>query len=73
MSESSYFDAPDLFLEHATFPRFTGVGWVDLNHLAAISGEALVTSLMRSATPGGQCLAMHEFMTRELVESNRRG
>ncbi|CAI5708610.1 unnamed protein product [Peronospora farinosa] len=24
MSESSYYDAPDLFLEHATFPHLTG-------------------------------------------------
>ena len=73
MSESSYFDAPDLFLEHATFPHLTGVEWDALNRLAAISGEAFVASLMRSATPDAQRLAIHEFMARELAESNRRG
>ena len=28
---------------------------------------------MKSATPDGQRLAIHEFMARELAESNRRG
>ena len=72
MSES-YFDAPDLFLEHATFPDLTGADWDALNRLAAISGDAFVTLLMRSATPDGQRLAIHECMTRELAKSNRRG
>uniref|UniRef100_A0AAV1TRM4 Uncharacterized protein n=1 Tax=Peronospora matthiolae TaxID=2874970 RepID=A0AAV1TRM4_9STRA len=27
MSDSSYFDAPDVSLEHATFPHLTGVEW----------------------------------------------
>ena len=73
MSESSYFDALDLFLEHATFPHLTGVERDVLNRLVAISGEAFVASLMRSATPDAQRLAIHEFMARELAESNRRG
>ena len=73
MRESSYSDATDVFLEHATFPHLTGVEWDALNRLAAISGEAFVSSLMRSATPDGQRLAIHEFMARELAESNRRG
>ena len=73
MSESSYFDTPDLFLEHVTFPHFTVVEWDALKGLAAISGEAFVTSLMRSASPDGQRLAIHEFMARELAESNPRG
>ena len=71
MSESSYFDTPDLFLEHATFPHLTSVEWDALKRLAAISGEAFVTSLMRSATLDEQRLAVHEFMDRELAESNR--
>ena len=73
MSDSSYFDAPDLILEHATFTHLTGVEWDALHRLAAISGEAFVVSLMRSATPDDQRLAIHEFMARELAESNRRG
>ena len=73
MSESSYFDAPDLFLEHATFPHLTSIEWDALNLLAAISGEAFVASLMRSATPDGQRLAIQDFMARELAEANRRG
>ena len=72
MSES-YFDAPDLFLEHPIFPHLTGVEWDALNRLAVTSGEAFVTSLMRSATLEGQRLAIYELMTREIAESNRRG
>ena len=70
MSESSYFDAPDLFLEHATFTHLTGVEWDVLNRLAVISGESFVTSLMISANPEVQRLAILEFMARELTESN---
>ena len=73
MSDSSYFDAPDVSLEHAAFPHLTGVEWNALNRLAAISGEAFVVSLMKSATPDGQRLAIHDYMAREIAESNRRG
>ena len=73
MSDSSYFGSPDLILENATFPYLTGVEWGALNRLAAISGEAFVVSLIRSATPDEQRLAIHDFMARELAESNRRG
>ena len=73
MSNLSYFDAPDSRLEHPTFAHLTGVEWDALNRLATISGEAFVSSLMKSATPDGQRLAIHEFMARELAESNRRG
>ena len=72
MSESSYFDGPDLFLEHAIFAHLTGVEWNALNRLAKISGEAFVMSLMRSATPDGQRLTIHEFMVREFADSYRR-
>uniref|UniRef100_M4C3V5 CCHC-type domain-containing protein n=1 Tax=Hyaloperonospora arabidopsidis (strain Emoy2) TaxID=559515 RepID=M4C3V5_HYAAE len=73
MGDSSYFDAPDLILEHATFPHLTGVEWDALNRLAAISGEAFIASLMRLATPDEQRLAIHDFMARELAQSDRRG
>ena len=73
MSDSSYFDAPDLILEHATFPHLTGVKWNALNRLAAISGEAFVVSLVRSAIPDEQRLTNHDFMACKLAESNRRG
>ena len=73
MSESSYLDASDLVLEHATFPHLTGTEWDALYRLAVISGEAFVVSLMRSAIRDGQRLANHVFMARELAELNRRG
>ena len=73
MRELSYFDAPDLMLEHATFPHLTSVKWGALGRLAAISGEAFVTSLLRAATPDDQRLAIHDFMALELAESNQRG
>ena len=38
-----------------------------------MSGEAFVVSLMISANPDEQRLAIHDFMARELAESNRRG
>ena len=34
MSESSYFDGPNLFLKHATFLHLSGVEWDALNCLA---------------------------------------
>ena len=73
MSDSSYFDAPDVSLEHATFPHLTGVEWDALNRLAAISGEEFAVSLIKSATPDGQRLAIQDFMACELSESNRLG
>uniref|UniRef100_A0AAV1T363 Uncharacterized protein n=1 Tax=Peronospora matthiolae TaxID=2874970 RepID=A0AAV1T363_9STRA len=73
MSDSSYFDAPDVSLEHATFPRLTGVEWDAINRLAAISGEAIVVSLMKPATPDGQRLPILDYEAREIAESNRRG
>uniref|UniRef100_A0AAV1TW17 Uncharacterized protein n=1 Tax=Peronospora matthiolae TaxID=2874970 RepID=A0AAV1TW17_9STRA len=73
MSDSSHCNAPDVSLEHATFPHLTGVEWDALNRLAAISGEALLVSLFKLATTDGQWLAMHAFVARELAESDRRG
>ena len=61
MSDSSYFDAPDVSLENAAFPHLTGVEWNALNRLAAISGEEFVVSLLKSATPDGQRLAIHDY------------
>ena len=72
MSDSAYFDGRDMVLEHATFPYLTGVGWDVFNRLAAISEEAFVSSLIKSATPDGQRLAIQDSMARELAESNRR-
>lgn len=42
MSESSYFDGPDLLLEQVASPHLTGVEWDALSRLAP---------LMKSATP----------------------
>ncbi|KAG3099240.1 hypothetical protein PI124_g19793 [Phytophthora idaei] len=59
-------------LYHAAFPHLTRVEWEALHRLAAVSGEAIVTSLLRSATPNQQRLAAQEFMERELANANRR-
>ena len=72
MSDTTYFDAPDSSLEHSAFPHLTSHEWESLHRLAAISGEAFVTSLMRSATPDEQRHAIHDFMARELAGRNRR-
>ncbi|KAG2770326.1 hypothetical protein PC129_g14395 [Phytophthora cactorum] len=44
-------------MEHAAFPPLTRVEWEALHRLAALSGEAVVTALLRSATPDLQHLA----------------
>ena len=72
MTVSSYFDAPDVVLEHATFAHPSGVKYDSLNRLAAILGEASFSSVMKSAPPVRQRLANHDFMARELVKFNRR-
>ena len=51
ISNSSYFDAPDVVLEHARFPHLTGAEWDALNRLATISIEAHISPMMNSATP----------------------
>ena len=73
MTDSSFFNPPDVILEHATFPHLTVIGWDALHRLAAILKEAFVSSLMRSATPDGQRLTINDIMDRELAESNWRG
>ncbi|KAI9996361.1 hypothetical protein PInf_013787 [Phytophthora infestans] len=59
-------------LEHAAFPHLTRVEWEALHRLVAVSGDAVVASLLSSATPDQQRLAAHEFMERELADANRR-
>ncbi|KAI9981158.1 hypothetical protein PInf_010776 [Phytophthora infestans] len=59
-------------LEHAAFLHLTRIEWEALHRLAAVSGEAVVTSLLRSATPDEQRVAAQEFMERELADANRR-
>ena len=72
MSDSSYFDAPDLILDMRPSSISLVLKWDALDCLAAILGEAFVVSLMKSATPDEKRLAIHDFMARELAESNRR-
>ncbi|KAG2805042.1 hypothetical protein PC112_g18446 [Phytophthora cactorum] len=60
------------YLDHAAFPHLTRVEWEALHRLAAVSGEVIVTSLLRSATPDQQRLAAQEFMEHELADANRR-
>ncbi|KAI9980078.1 hypothetical protein PInf_026851 [Phytophthora infestans] len=43
-----------------------------LHRLVAVSGDAVVASLLSSATPDQQRLAAQEFMERELADANRR-
>ncbi|KAI9980229.1 hypothetical protein PInf_026579 [Phytophthora infestans] len=59
-------------LDHAAFPHLTRIEWEALHRLAAVSGEAVVTSLLRSATPDEQRVAEQEFMERDLADANRR-
>ncbi|KAI9990462.1 hypothetical protein PInf_021464 [Phytophthora infestans] len=59
-------------LDHAAFPHLTQIEWEALHRLAAVSGEAVVTSLLRSATPDEQRVEAQEFMERELADANRR-
>ncbi|KAG3069597.1 hypothetical protein PI124_g22111 [Phytophthora idaei] len=59
-------------LDHAAFLHLTRVEWEALHRIAAVPGEAIVTSLLRSATPDQQRLAAQEFMERELADANRR-
>ncbi|KAI9990214.1 hypothetical protein PInf_021020 [Phytophthora infestans] len=58
--------------DHAAFLHLTRIEWEALHRLAAVSGEAVVTSLLRSATPDEQRVAVQEFMERELADANRR-
>ncbi|KAI9994074.1 hypothetical protein PInf_016637 [Phytophthora infestans] len=59
-------------LEHAAFPHLTRVEWEALHRLVAVSGDAVVASLLSSATPDQQRLVAQEFMERELADANRR-
>lgn len=57
---------------HESFPHLTRVEWDALHRLAAVSGEAVVTSLLSSATPDQQHQAAQEFMVCELADAKRR-
>ncbi|KAI9981463.1 hypothetical protein PInf_009215 [Phytophthora infestans] len=59
-------------LEHAAFPHLTRMEWEALHRLVAVSGDAVVASLLSSATPDQQRLAAQGFMERELADANRR-
>jgi hypothetical protein len=59
-------------LEHASFPHLTTIEWKALHRLAAVTGEAVVATLLSSAAPDAQRQAAQEFMERELAEANRR-
>ncbi|GMF23990.1 unnamed protein product [Phytophthora fragariaefolia] len=72
MSEDKPSAAPGTTLEHSAFPHLTTIEWQALHHLAAVSGEFVVTSLLSSATPDHQRQAIQEFMVRELAEAKRR-
>ncbi|KAE9324502.1 hypothetical protein PR003_g16717, partial [Phytophthora rubi] len=72
MSEGTPSVAPAMTLEHTAFPHLTTVKWQALHHLAAVSGEFVVTSLLSLATPDQQRQAIQEFMERELAEAKRR-
>ncbi|KAI9983359.1 hypothetical protein PInf_007379 [Phytophthora infestans] len=59
-------------LDHAAILHLARIEWEALHRLAAVSGEAVVTSLLRSATPDELRVAAQEFMERELADANRR-
>ncbi|KAE8990893.1 hypothetical protein PR001_g21374 [Phytophthora rubi] len=71
MSEDQPAGPPAMTLEHAAFPHLTSIEWQALHRVAAVSGEVVVTSLLSSATPDQQRLAIQEFMDRELAEAKR--
>ncbi|KAE9349417.1 hypothetical protein PR003_g5895 [Phytophthora rubi] len=72
MSEDQPVGPPAMTLEIAAFPHLTSIEWQALHRLAAVSGEVVVTSLLSSATPDQQRLAIQEFMDREFTEAKRR-
>ncbi|KAE9024998.1 hypothetical protein PR003_g13145 [Phytophthora rubi] len=72
MSEDQPAGLRAMTLEHKAFPHLTSIEWQALRRLAAVSGEVVVTSLLSSATPDQQRLAIQEFMDRELAEAKRR-
>ncbi|KAG3028240.1 hypothetical protein PC121_g1190 [Phytophthora cactorum] len=59
-------------LEHAAFPHLARVAWETLHRLTVVSGESVVTSLLRSVTPDQQRQAAQEFMERKFAEVNQR-
>ncbi|CAI5713737.1 unnamed protein product [Peronospora destructor] len=65
-------DPPEVILDHDAFPYLTSIEWEALHRLAAVSGEVVVTSLLSTATPELQSLAIRVFMSLELAESHRR-
>ncbi|KAI9997289.1 hypothetical protein PInf_000729 [Phytophthora infestans] len=72
MSQGMTSETPGPTLEHAAFPHLTRVEWEALHRLAAVSGEAVIASLLSSATSDHQRQAAQEFMERELADANRR-
>ncbi|KAI9979854.1 hypothetical protein PInf_027609 [Phytophthora infestans] len=72
MSQGMTSETPGPTLEHAAFPHLTRVEWEALHRLAAVSGEAVIASLLSSATSDQQRQAAQEFMERELADANRR-
>ncbi|OWZ16714.1 polyprotein, partial [Phytophthora megakarya] len=59
-------------LGHEAFPHRTRVEWEAHHRLAAVSGEAVVTSLLKTASPDQHRQAAQKFMERELADSKQR-
>ncbi|OWY93285.1 hypothetical protein PHMEG_00037376, partial [Phytophthora megakarya] len=59
-------------LGHEAFPHLTRVEWEALHRLAVVSGEAVVTSLLSTASLDQHRLAAQEFMERELAAAKQR-
>ncbi|OWZ10927.1 polyprotein [Phytophthora megakarya] len=60
-------------LGHEAFPRLTRIEWRGgLHRLAAMSGEAVVTSLLSTASPDQHRQAAQEFMERELADAKQQ-
>ncbi|OWZ07930.1 polyprotein [Phytophthora megakarya] len=57
---------------HEAFPYLTRVEWEALHRPAAVSGEAVVTSLWSTASPDQHRQAAQEFMERELAAAKQR-
>ncbi|OWZ13198.1 polyprotein [Phytophthora megakarya] len=59
-------------LSHEAFPHLTRVEWEALHRLAVVSEEAVMTSLLGTASPDQHRQAAQEFMERQLADAKQR-
>ncbi|OWZ08643.1 polyprotein [Phytophthora megakarya] len=57
---------------HDAFPHLTRVEWAAIHRLTVVSGEAVVTALLSTASPDQKRQAVQEFMEPELAGAKER-